>query len=87
MSEPEIPAIVRIGVLSQGEFDRLGPELQAQFEATTLALIAEYGADAVASWRDRAHAELVFGWGIDLDTYPEGTFIHAGVTRLRPRKP
>jgi hypothetical protein len=74
-------------VLSAGEFERLRPELQNQLETTTRELIAKYGQYAVASWRDRSRAELSFCWGVDLDDYPEGTFIHMSVSHLRPRKP
>lgn len=77
--------MVTTGLLTQAEFDRIPAPLQAELEAATRAFVARYGESWYRTERERVRNELSFFVGVELDEYPVGTFIHTGVSRLRPR--
>jgi len=62
--QPPIPLTVRMGVLTQFEFDDLFPEEQVEVEATTARLHAKHGDEYFVRERHLLRGEIDLAYGI-----------------------
>ena len=63
-SEPHVPVVVQIGVLTPSEYTTLSRVDQQTVEKETVRLLTTYGLDWLAREKARLRGELTFLYGV-----------------------
>jgi hypothetical protein len=68
VEDPTEPLTVRTGVLTNGEYAQLSPELQEIVERQTRELAHQYGEESLRAHREQHRADLSFIYGVPDDS-------------------